>query len=68
MTINTNTATVGAAAPGETEAAVIAYLAIAGHTVHKLPAGDYMVARWCHTRHCADLAALVAFAHQIGAR
>lgn len=39
----------------------------AGHAVQQGQNGDFMVSRWGTCRYCADLAALQAFARQIGA-
>jgi hypothetical protein len=46
-------------------ATVTAQLAMAGHEVHELANGGYIVSRWCLTRHCPDFAALVAYARQM---
>jgi len=44
----------------------IARLALAGHIVHKGIHGDFTVCKYGLTRYCADYAALVAFARQLG--
>jgi len=46
-------------------ATIIAQMAIAGHTVHKLETG-FLVSRWGMTKSCPDLASLVGFARQLG--
>lgn len=46
-------------------ATLIAQLALAGHSVHKLQDG-FLVTRWGMSRNCPDLASLVGFARQIG--
>ena len=48
-----------------------AQLAIAGHAVHELAGGGYLVVatKWAGIcRECPDVSALAAFARQIGAR
>jgi len=45
----------------------IARLALAGHTVIKGIHGDFTVCKFGLARYCADFAALVAFAKQVGA-
>ena len=37
-----------------------------GAAVHRLADGGFIVAQWGLTRHCADFAALVGFARQMG--
>lgn len=49
------------------EATLIAHFALAGHAVHRLPDGGYLVSRWGQSRHCTDLHALAGFAKQTGA-
>ena len=44
----------------------IARLALAGHTVHKVSTGDFLVSKYGMTRHCNDFAELQAFARQLG--
>lgn len=48
------------------ETTLIANFAIAGHAVHRLPDGGYLVSRWGQSRHCPDLHALASFAKQTG--
>lgn len=48
------------------QATLIAKLALRGHVVHTAHDG-YLVCRHGFVRHCADLAALEAFARQVGA-
>lgn len=45
---------------------IIAQMAMAGHQVHRLEDG-FLVCRWGMSRHCPDLAALVAFGRILGA-
>lgn len=47
--------------------ALIDALSRAGFIVHKLADG-FAVCRWAHAKHCPDVAALAAFAKQVGAR
>lgn len=46
-------------------ATLIAQMALAGHSVHKLQDG-FIVTRWGMSRNCPDLATLVGFARQLG--
>lgn len=48
------------------EASLIAHFALAGHSVHRLADGGFLVCRFGHARHCPDLAALAGFARQTG--
>ena len=48
------------------ETTLIARFAIKGAAVHRLADGGFIVAQWGLTRHCADFAALVGFARQMG--
>jgi len=45
----------------------IAHLALAGHTVIRGDRGDFTVCKFGLTRYCADFAALLTFARQVGA-
>lgn len=45
--------------------ALIKKLRIAGHEVRIGKAGDYLVTRWGHSRHCMDFDSLRDFAHQV---
>lgn len=49
------------------ETTLIAQFALAGHAVHSLADGGYLVTKWGQARHCPDLHALAGFARQIGA-
>lgn len=49
------------------EATVIAHLALAGHTVHRLAAGGWLVTKYGHVRECSDLESLEQFAKRVGA-
>ena len=44
----------------------IAHLAIAGHAVHKLTDGGYLVCKFGYTHHASDFAALQCFARRLG--
>jgi hypothetical protein len=46
-------------------ASLIARMALAGHSVHKLQDG-FLVTRWGMSRHCPDLAALIGFSRVLG--
>ena len=48
------------------ETTVIARFAMKGAAVHRLADGGFLVAQWGLSRHCADFAALVGFARQMG--
>ena len=48
------------------ETTLIAQFAMKGAAVHRLADGGFIVAQWGLTRHCADFAALVGFARQMG--
>jgi hypothetical protein len=50
------------------EATLIAEFALAGHAVHRLAEGGYLVCKHGHAKHCQNLHSLVAFAHQVGVR
>lgn len=52
---------------GKTLATLKAKFALAGHSVHTLADGGFLVCRW-GVRHVPDLHALAAFARQIGVR
>jgi len=53
---------------GKAIANQIAHLALAGHVVHKGTHGDYTCCKFGLARYCADFAALVAFARQVGVK
>ena len=44
----------------------MARFAMKGAAVHRLADGGFIVAQWGLPRHCADFAALVGFARQMG--
>lgn len=48
------------------ETTLIAQFALAGHAVHSLADGGYLVTKWGQARHCPDLHALAGFARQTG--
>jgi hypothetical protein len=50
----------------QVEARLKARIEKAGHSVHNLGSGGYVVCKWNLARHCPDLRALAAFAKQIG--
>jgi 3,4-dihydroxy-2-butanone 4-phosphate synthase len=47
-------------------AMLLAQFALAGHVVHRLADGGFLVCRHGHIKHCPDLAALAGFARQTG--
>lgn len=48
------------------EFTLIARLAMAGHAVHKLVDGGYLVCKYGYTHHASDLAAAQSFAVRLG--
>ena len=52
--------------PRKDESNLIARLALAGHTVHLLKDGSYLVCKWGYTHHASDQDALKAFAVRLG--
>ena len=44
----------------------IAQLALAGHTVHKLQRGDFLVCKYGYSHYAQDFEALQAFAQKLG--
>ncbi len=48
------------------ESNLCAMLALAGHAVHSLKDGGYLVCKWGYTHHAGDLDALKAFAVRLG--
>jgi len=48
------------------ESSLCAMLALAGHDVHSLKDGGYLVCKWGYTHHASDLEALKAFAMRLG--
>ena len=48
------------------ETTLIAHFALAGHSVHRLADGGFLVTKWGQSRHCPDLHALAGFARQTG--
>ena len=48
------------------ESSLCAMLALAGHAVHSLKNGGYLVCKWGYTHHAGDLDALKAFAVRLG--
>jgi hypothetical protein len=51
---------------GKAIATQIAHLALAGHTVHQLADGGYLVSKYSYTHHANDFAALQDFARKLG--
>jgi hypothetical protein len=51
---------------GKVIATQIACLALAGHTVHQLTDGGYLVSKYSFTHHAKDFAALQVFARKLG--
>ena len=52
--------------PGKAIATQIAELALAGHTVHQLQCGDFLVCKWGYSHYAQDFQALQAFAQKLG--
>ena len=48
------------------ETTLIAQFALAGHAVHRMAEGGFLVCRHGYVKHCPDLAALESFAKQTG--
>lgn len=48
------------------ESNLCALLAFAGHAVHSLKDGGYLVCKWGYTHHASDVDALKAFAVRLG--
>lgn len=57
---------IGQAPDGKTIATQIACLALAGHAVHQIADGGYLVCKYGYTHHGKDLAALQSFARRLG--
>ena len=51
---------------GKAAATLAAQLAIAGHAVHRLTSGGYLVCKYGYTHHAKDFDALQAFARKLG--
>lgn len=51
----------------KTIATLTAQLALKGYEVHEGSSEDFLVTRWNLSRYCQDLAALIAFADEVGA-
>lgn len=47
---------------------LIAELTLAGHVVHKLRGGDFLVCKYGYSRYAQDFDALQAFASKLGVR
>ena len=56
----------GQAPDGKAIATQIACLALAGHAVHQIADGGYLVCKYGYTHHAKDFAALQAFARKLG--
>jgi hypothetical protein len=56
----------GQAPDGKTIATQIACLALAGHAVHQMTDGGYLVSKYGYTHHAKDFAALQSFARKLG--
>lgn len=48
------------------ETTLIAKFSLAGHAVHRMAEGGFLVCRHGYVKHCPDLAALAGFAKQTG--
>ncbi len=46
----------------------IAHLALAGHTVHQISDGGFLVSKYGYTHHAKDFAALQDFARKLGVK
>jgi hypothetical protein len=71
VTNGTNFRTAGAIGQGlygEAIAAQIAQLALAGHAVHKIADGGFLVSKCSYTHHAKDFAALQDFARKLGVK
>ena len=53
--------------PGKPIATQIAELALAGHAVHELRCGDFLVCKWGYSTYEHDFESMQAFARQLGA-
>jgi len=51
---------------GKAIATQIACLALAGHTVHHMADGGFLVSKYGYTHHAKDFAGLQAFARKLG--
>ena len=58
----------GQAPDGKAIATQIACLALAGHAVHQLHDGGYLVSKYSYTHHAQDFAALQDFARKLGVK
>ena len=56
----------GQAPDGKAMATQIARLALAGHAVHELTDGGFLVSKYSYTHHAKDFAALQDFARKLG--
>ena len=56
----------GQAPGGKAIATQLARLALAGHAVHQLADGDFLVSKYRYTHHAKDFAALQDFARKLG--
>jgi hypothetical protein len=54
--------------PRKAIATQVAELAIAGHAVHQLSDGGYLVCKYGYTHYAPDFAALQAFARRLGVK
>ena len=52
--------------PGKAIATQIAELALAGHAVHKLQCGDFLVCKYGYSHYAQDFEALQAFSRRLG--
>ncbi len=56
----------GQAPDGKAIATQLARLALAGHAVHQLADGGFLVSKYSYTHHAKDFAALQDFARKLG--
>lgn len=54
--------------PGKAIATQIAELALAGHAVHQLQCGDFLVCKWGYSHYAQDFDAVLAFAIKLGVK
>jgi hypothetical protein len=57
---------IGQAPDGKAVTTQMACLALAGHAVHQLTGGGFLVSKYSYTHHAADFAALQDFARKLG--
>lgn len=53
---------------GKAVATLVAQFALAGHSVHELTEGGFIVCKFGYAKHCPDARALAGFAKIVGVR